>query len=264
MLSSSQLIAFSSMGGMPAGQSPQTILIATLQKILETQIVKDIAEPGKGVWEGNPWPALAGGLAGNAVPGSALFGPSMSVIMQISNSIAQSALAGLLASAIRSPVGDQNRELADQQRLEQAERQNTTTLTDIVATLQHMENPLGPKKMAIGGQIGDRPEQAIVHAGEVVNGIRVIRDRAVTLPAGSEVLPANIMAEAQKAALVGGQAGAFKYIRSQGIRVDQQWCGDFAAAVVKAAGGTPQKIILQRRIGKIGEFLIAPSRAISP
>jgi hypothetical protein len=59
--------------------------------------------------------------------------------------------------------------------------------------------------------------------------------------AGDGSIPQAIINEARKAALTGGPNAVFDYIRGQGIQVDSAWCGDFAAAVVKGAGGTPPK-----------------------
>lgn len=54
-------------------------------------------------------------------------------------------------------------------------------------------------------------------------------------------IPASILAEARKAALSGGPQAVYDYIRKAGYNVHAAWCGDFAAAVVKSAGGTPPK-----------------------
>jgi hypothetical protein len=56
---------------------------------------------------------------------------------------------------------------------------------------------------------------------------------------GSGTIPPEILAEARKAALAGGPKGVQDYIRGKGYEVHSAWCGDFAAAVVKGAGGTP-------------------------
>jgi uncharacterized protein (TIGR02594 family) len=58
---------------------------------------------------------------------------------------------------------------------------------------------------------------------------------------GDNAIPSSILAEAKKAALSGGEGAVKDYIRSKGYNVNSAWCGDFAAAVVKGAGGTPPK-----------------------
>lgn len=54
-------------------------------------------------------------------------------------------------------------------------------------------------------------------------------------------IPSSILEQAKKAALSGGPQAVYNYIRAQGYNVNSAWCGDFAAAVVTAAGGTPPK-----------------------
>jgi hypothetical protein len=56
---------------------------------------------------------------------------------------------------------------------------------------------------------------------------------------GAGAVPGDILKVAEKYALSGGPAAAQEFIRSQGYHVDSAWCGDFAAAVVKKAGGVP-------------------------
>src|SRR5262245_46530417 len=51
----------------------------------------------------------------------------------------------------------------------------------------------------------------------------------------------DILAEAQKIAAAGGPAAMRSYMRQKGYRVDDQWCGNFAAAAVTEAGGKPPK-----------------------
>jgi hypothetical protein len=48
-----------------------------------------------------------------------------------------------------------------------------------------------------------------------------------------------ILASARRAAAIGGPAAVKATMAAQGFRVDDVWCGDFAAYVVKNAGGTP-------------------------
>lgn len=54
-------------------------------------------------------------------------------------------------------------------------------------------------------------------------------------------VPSAILSEARFAALKGGPGEVQKYIQSRGYNVNSAWCGDFAAAVVSGAGGTPPK-----------------------
>jgi hypothetical protein len=75
---------------------------------------------------------------------------------------------------------------------------------------------------------GFRPERAASAAGAAGGGD------------GSGV-PSEILAEARKAALAGGPGAVKAYIEGKGYHVHSAWCGDFAAAVVSGAGGTPPK-----------------------
>jgi hypothetical protein len=59
--------------------------------------------------------------------------------------------------------------------------------------------------------------------------------------AGSGI-PSKVLEEARAVVRAGGGAEAAKsYIQSKGYNVDSAWCGDFAAAVVRSAGGRPPK-----------------------
>jgi hypothetical protein len=57
-------------------------------------------------------------------------------------------------------------------------------------------------------------------------------------PAGDPTVPGDILAQAQQVAHLGPGA-VDQFMRAQGYPKDRQWCGDFAASVVKAAGYTP-------------------------
>jgi len=59
------------------------------------------------------------------------------------------------------------------------------------------------------------------------------------LPSTSGV-PEDILTKAKEVALLGPEALS-KFMRDQGYPKNSAWCGDFAAAVVTAAGGTPPK-----------------------
>ena len=52
-------------------------------------------------------------------------------------------------------------------------------------------------------------------------------------------VPSAILSKARDVALSGGAQGVFDYMRSQGYPMHSAWCGDFAASVVRGAGGTP-------------------------
>lgn len=58
---------------------------------------------------------------------------------------------------------------------------------------------------------------------------------------GGSGVPSSILTEARSVARLGGAGAVQQYIRSKGYHVDSAWCGDFAAAVVRGAGGTPPK-----------------------
>jgi uncharacterized protein (TIGR02594 family) len=54
-------------------------------------------------------------------------------------------------------------------------------------------------------------------------------------------VPGDILETAKHAALTGGPGAVDAFMRSQGYPKSGNWCGEFAASVVKAAGGTPPK-----------------------
>lgn len=91
----------------------------------------------------------------------------------------------------------------------------------------------------VGGELG-------IGGGDIVNNqdprlAGAIRKAEGTGGGGSGI-PSNILAEARAVVAAGGGAeGAKSYIQSKGYNVDSAWCGDFAAAVVTSAGGTPPK-----------------------
>jgi hypothetical protein len=59
--------------------------------------------------------------------------------------------------------------------------------------------------------------------------------------AGDPGVPSDILAKARSVALHGGPNAVSQFMASQGYPKHQQWCGDFASAVVKSVGGTPPK-----------------------
>jgi hypothetical protein len=52
-------------------------------------------------------------------------------------------------------------------------------------------------------------------------------------------VPSNVLDTAKRVALQGGPAAVFQFMASQGYPKNGNWCGEFAASVVKSAGGTP-------------------------
>ena len=60
-------------------------------------------------------------------------------------------------------------------------------------------------------------------------------------PAGDPSVPSDILSKAQAVALRGGPGAVDKFMRDQGYPKAGNWCGEFAASVVKSAGGTPPK-----------------------
>jgi hypothetical protein len=54
-------------------------------------------------------------------------------------------------------------------------------------------------------------------------------------------VPGDILETAKHAALTGGPGAVDAFMRSQGYPKSGNWCGEFAASVVKAASGTPPK-----------------------
>lgn len=67
-------------------------------------------------------------------------------------------------------------------------------------------------------------------------------DGATAAMGGDGSLPSNVLAEARRAALTGGSGAVKQYMAAHGYpNHGENWCGEFAAAVVVAAGGTPPK-----------------------
>lgn len=60
-------------------------------------------------------------------------------------------------------------------------------------------------------------------------------------PAGDPAVPSDILATARRVALEGGPGAVEKFMAQQGYPKAGAWCGEFAASVVKSAGGTPPK-----------------------
>jgi hypothetical protein len=55
----------------------------------------------------------------------------------------------------------------------------------------------------------------------------------------SNAVPSDILKEAQAVAASGGPGAVAAYMRSKGHPKSGAWCGEFAASVIKGAGGTP-------------------------
>lgn len=93
-------------------------------------------------------------------------------------------------------------------------------------------------KKTVGGALGLKGGDIVDNQSPGLPG--AIRKAEGTVEPGG--VPSNILAEARRVVAAGGGAeGAKSYIQSKGYNVDSAWCGDFAAAVVKGAGGTPPK-----------------------
>jgi hypothetical protein len=60
-------------------------------------------------------------------------------------------------------------------------------------------------------------------------------------PAGDPSVPSDILAKARSVALHGGPRAVEQFMASQGYPKAGNWCGEFAASVVKSVGGTPPK-----------------------
>jgi hypothetical protein len=65
--------------------------------------------------------------------------------------------------------------------------------------------------------------------------------RPVSGPMGDPTVPSDILARAQAVALHGGPGAVSQFMKSQGYAKSGAWCGEFAASVVKSAGGTPPR-----------------------
>ena len=60
-------------------------------------------------------------------------------------------------------------------------------------------------------------------------------------PAGDPSVPSDVLEKAKAVALHSGPGGVEQFMRNQGYPKAGNWCGEFAASVVKSAGGTPPK-----------------------
>ena len=60
-------------------------------------------------------------------------------------------------------------------------------------------------------------------------------------PAGDPSVPSEVLDKAKAVALHSGPGGVEAFMRNQGYPKAGNWCGEFAASVVKSAGGTPPK-----------------------
>jgi hypothetical protein len=60
-------------------------------------------------------------------------------------------------------------------------------------------------------------------------------------PAGDPSVPSDILAKARSVALHGGPGAVSQFMAAQGYPKAGNWCGEFAASVVKSVGGTPPK-----------------------
>ena len=60
-------------------------------------------------------------------------------------------------------------------------------------------------------------------------------------PAGDPSVPSDVLEKAKAVALHSGPGGVEAFMRNQGYPKAGNWCGEFAASVVKSAGGTPPK-----------------------
>jgi hypothetical protein len=70
-------------------------------------------------------------------------------------------------------------------------------------------------------------------------------DPAAARPGGGDndnnAVPSDILTEARAVAASGGPGAVAAYMRQKGHPKSGNWCGEFAAAVIKGAGGTPPK-----------------------
>jgi len=83
-------------------------------------------------------------------------------------------------------------------------------------------------------------------SGWTVGGIRQAlsggQGSDVSTPeSGATGVPSAILAKAKQVAQLGGGPAVFQFMASMGHPKAGNWCGEFAASVVKAAGGTPPR-----------------------
>jgi hypothetical protein len=95
---------------------------------------------------------------------------------------------------------------------------------------------IAAKRVAAGGIGG--PEGMAKYWGPLQRGWRPRSESGSFSSGGSGGLPSAIASQAQRMALM-GPAALKQYMASIGHPQNDQWCGDFAAAAVKAAGGIP-------------------------
>ena len=60
-------------------------------------------------------------------------------------------------------------------------------------------------------------------------------------PAGDPTVPSDILSRARQVALAGGPGAVSQFMQQQGYPKAGNWCGEFAASVVKSVGGTPPR-----------------------
>lgn len=74
-------------------------------------------------------------------------------------------------------------------------------------------------------------------------GVRKFQGQLAGTPAaggaGDPTVPADILGRARQVALTGGPGAVENFMASQGYPKRGNWCGEFAASVVKSVGGTP-------------------------
>jgi len=98
----------------------------------------------------------------------------------------------------------------------------------------------------VGGTLGIGPNDIVNNqdprlAGAIRKAEGTGGARGDGSSSGSGAPPSAILEQAQQVAVLGGPAAVSKFMADQGYPKNGAWCGQFAASVVKAAGGTPPK-----------------------
>lgn len=93
-----------------------------------------------------------------------------------------------------------------------------------------------------------RPNETLQHMGEAGRVAQAAGPvpaaagrQSQSGPAGDPTVPSDILSRARAVAITHGPAGVSEFMRQQGYPKAGNWCGEFAASVVKSAGYTPPR-----------------------
>ena len=101
--------------------------------------------------------------------------------------------------------------------------------------------------MKLGGPVSNENQQQLQNQPmTVLSGAQLVQQQDASKfntykPPVSDSIPQNIIDTARNLAISGGPEAVSKFMTKMGYPKHDAWCGDFAASVVTAAGGTPPK-----------------------